>query len=143
MNNARHLLLGTALLLAGLGGMAQAAPPGTSADGQLAALLAEARQAKPSLQAFSAERGHAFFKAAHGGDWSCASCHTDNPAQAGAHVVTKKRIEPLAPAANPKRFTDPARVDKWFRRNCKDVLSRACSAEEKGDVLAYLLTVRP
>ena len=57
--------------------------------------------------------------------------------------MTKKRIEPLAPAANPKRFSDPARVDKWFRRNCKDVLSRACSAEEKGDVLAYLLTVRP
>ncbi|MDE2586182.1 MAG: DUF1924 domain-containing protein, partial [Betaproteobacteria bacterium] len=30
-----------------------------------------------------------------------------------------------------------------FRRNCKDVLSRACSAEEKGDVLAYLLASRP
>ena len=31
---------------------------------------------------------------------------------------------PLAPAANPKAFTDTARVDKWFRRNCNDVLKQ-------------------
>ena len=35
--------------------------------------------------------------------------------------------------------TDSARVDKWFRRNCKDVLARECSAAEKADVLAYLI----
>jgi hypothetical protein len=63
----------------------------------------------------------------------------DNPPTAdGRHAVTAKPIAPLAPAANPKVFTDSARVDKWFRRNCKDVLSRECSPQEKADVLAYL-----
>ena len=47
----------------------------------------------------------------------------------------------MAPAANPQRFTDAAKVEKWFRRNCKDVLGRACSAQEKGDVLAYLMSL--
>lgn len=108
-----------------------------------AALLAEARQGKPALAAFSAERGRAFFNARHGGEWSCASCHGSDTAQGGTHVVTRKSIDALAPAANPRRFSDAAKVEKWFRRNCKDVLARACSAEEKGDVLAYLLTIRP
>lgn len=40
-------------------------------------------------------------------------------------------------------FTDTAKVNKWFRRNCKDVLSRECSAGEKADVLAYLLNLKP
>lgn len=114
----------------------------TPADFQTA-LLAEARQANPSLKTFSAERGQTFFNTTHGADWSCSSCHTRNPAQTGAHIVTKKPIDAMAPSANPRRFSDAAKVEKWFRRNCKDVLSRACSAEEKGDVLAYLLTVKP
>lgn len=128
-----------ALLFAGLVAPAHAETP---ADFQNA-LLAEARQADPSFKAFSAERGQSFFNSRHGGDWSCSSCHTNNPAQPGAHSVTKKTIDAMAPAANPRRFSDPAKVDKWFRRNCKDVVSRACTAEEKGDVLAYLLTVKP
>jgi len=33
-------------------------------------------------------------------------------------------------------------VDKWFRRNCKDVLSRECSAAEKADVMAYLISLK-
>jgi len=33
-------------------------------------------------------------------------------------------------------------VEKWFRRNCNDVLNRACTASEQGDVLAYLMTVK-
>ncbi|MFP5443986.1 MAG: DUF1924 domain-containing protein, partial [Betaproteobacteria bacterium] len=37
-----------------------------------------------------------------------------------------------------KAFTDTAKVDKWFRRNCNDVLSRECTAMEKADVLAYV-----
>jgi Domain of unknown function (DUF1924) len=44
--------------------------------------------------------------------------------------------------ANPKAFTDSAKVDKWFRRNCKDVLARECSAGEKADVLAYLNSLK-
>jgi cytochrome c553 len=87
-------------------------------------------------------RGEAFFKASHGQTWQCASCHGQSPMSGGRHASTDKAIEPLAPAANPKRFTDGAKVEKWFRRNCKDVLSRECSAAEKADVLAWLITLR-
>jgi len=71
----------------------------------------------------------------------CASCHTANPKQAGQTRVGK-RIEPLAPAANPERFTDAAQVEKWFRRNCMDVLQRECSAQEKGDFIAWLSQIK-
>ena len=44
---------------------------------------------------------------------------------------------------HPRAFTDSAKVDKWFRRNCKDVLQRECAPGEKADVLAYLLSLKP
>ena len=69
---------------------------------------------------------------------TCASCHTDNPAQPGRHVVTDKQIKPMAAAANAARFTDPAKVEKWFRRNCTEVVGRECTAAEKADFIAYL-----
>lgn len=103
------------------------------------ALEAEARQATPGFAGFSARRGEQFFNARHGGEWSCGTCHTPDPRRPGRHATTGKPITPLAPAANPERFTNPATVDKWFRRNCKDVLGRACTPVEKGDVLAWLL----
>lgn len=87
-------------------------------------------------------RGSAFFNNRHGGEWSCASCHGTPPTGAGKHASTGKTIDPLAPAFNAKAFTDTARVDKWFRRNCKDVLARECSAAEKADVLAYLASLK-
>lgn len=90
-----------------------------------------------------AETGKAFFNARHGAEWSCASCHGQPPTAQGKHASTGKAIDPLAPAFNPKAFTDTAKVDKWFRRNCKDVLSRECSAAEKANVLAYLLSLKP
>lgn len=89
-----------------------------------------------------AGRGQAFFNSKHGGEWSCASCHGTPPTRSGSHANTGKSIDPLAPAFNPKAFTDAARVDKWFRRNCKDVLARECSATEKADVLAYLAALK-
>jgi hypothetical protein len=49
----------------------------------------------------------------------------------------------MAPAVNPRVFTDTAKVDKWFRRNCRDVLQRECSAGEKADVLTYLIGLKP
>jgi len=33
-------------------------------------------------------------------------------------------------------------VDKWFRRNCNDTLNRLCSAQEKADVMAWLLSLK-
>lgn len=101
-----------------------------------------ARQAAPAFSGFSAQRGETFFKSAHGGDWSCASCHTESPVAPGRHAVTGKAIAPLAPAANARRFTDPAKAEKWFNRNCNDVLKRACTPSEKGDVLAYLMSLK-
>ena len=93
-------------------------------------------------QAANAAKGETFFKASHGQEWQCTSCHGKSPMMGGRHASTDKAIEPLAPAANAKRFTDGAKVEKWFRRNCKDVLARECSAAEKADVLAWLITLR-
>jgi cytochrome c len=90
-----------------------------------------------------ADRGQALFNQRQGGEWSCASCHGTPPTGQGKHASTGKAIAPLAPAFNAKAFTDTAKVDKWFKRNCKDVLSRECSAQEKADVLAYLVQLKP
>jgi len=102
---------------------------------------ASARQQAPAFAGFSAERGRTFFQSTHGNDWSCASCHTQNPAASGRHAKTSKTIAPLAPAANAERFTSAAEAEKWFKRNCNDVLGRVCTPQEKGDVLAYLMQV--
>jgi cytochrome c553 len=88
-------------------------------------------------------RGQAFFTSRHGGEWSCSSCHGNPPTSSGKHASTGKAIDAMAPAANPAAFTSTAKVDKWFRRNCNDVLKRECSAGEKADVLAYLLSLKP
>jgi hypothetical protein len=119
----------------------------------LPALLLPAQAATPAeLQAgytaqagkpASAVLGQQFFNARQGRDWSCASCHGAVPTQAGKHASTGKAITALAPAFNPERFTDPAKVEKWFRRNCNDVAARECSAAEKADVMAWLLALKP
>ena len=90
----------------------------------------------------SPAKGEQFFNAKHGKEWSCASCHESPPNHDTKHIVTGKVIKPLAPAANPERFTDVAKVDKWFKRNCNDVLGRECTAQEKADVLSWLMTVK-
>jgi len=102
---------------------------------------AAARQEAPSFKDFSAARGETFYRA-KAGDVACATCHGDSPKDHGKHATTGKEILPMAPAANPDRFTDAAKVEKWFRRNCNDVLKRACSAAEKGDFITYLTSVR-
>lgn len=115
-----------------------------SASGQIAAWVASARAADPAFAA-SAERGKAFYgkASAHNADMaSCSACHTANPATAGKHVVTGKGIAALAPGANAERFADAAKTEKWFKRNCNDVLGRACSSAEKADFVTYLLSAR-
>jgi hypothetical protein len=89
----------------------------------------------------SPARGQQFFTTRHGAEWSCASCHGAPPTQQGRHAATGKAIGALAPAFNPQRFTDAAKVEKWFRRNCNDVAGRECSAGEKADVLAWLMSL--
>ncbi len=91
----------------------------------------------------AAQRGQRFFSQTHGREWSCASCHGAAPTQGGRHAVTGKAIAPLAPAFNPERFSDAAKTEKWFRRNCQDVLGRECTAAEKADVKAWLFSLKP
>jgi len=136
MKLAALATLATAALLAS--GSAQAL---TAAEYQ-SSLATAAKAAEPGFAGFSAERGATFYRSTHGGDWSCSTCHTDNPAAGGSHAVTKKAIKPLAPAANPTRFSDTAKIEKWFKRNCNDVLKRACTPREQGDFIAYLLSVK-
>ena len=90
----------------------------------------------------SPARGEQFFNTKHGKEWSCASCHENPPNHDTKHIVTGKVIKPLSPNANAERFVDQAKVEKWFKRNCNDVLGRECSAQEKADVLSWLMTVK-
>ena len=102
---------------------------------------AAAKQENPAFKDFSAVAGQKIYSTKTG-ELSCSSCHTDSPKSVGKHAKTGKEIQPLAPVANAKRFTDAANVEKWFKRNCHDVLGRACSAQEKGDFMAYVLSVQ-
>lgn len=115
---------------------ASAAPAATPAE------LLAGYQSQAGASA-SAARGQAFFTTRQGGEWSCASCHGNPPTGTGKHASTGKPIEPLAPAFDVRRFTDAAKVEKWFRRNCKDVAARECTAGEKADVMAWLVGLKP
>jgi hypothetical protein len=127
----------------------------------------QARVEDPAFAGFSADRGAAFYREPHvikgAGVWSCASCHlkdprysvrahrTDIPCRA-CHVINdwehpdpkhaKKRvIDPFAPSANAMRLNDAHRVDNFLKLNCLLLMQRECTAKEKGDVIAYLLTI--
>jgi hypothetical protein len=127
-----RLLAATLLAGAGLSLQAQAATPA-----ELLAGYAAQAGAAPSPA-----RGRQFFTASHGKEWACASCHGALPVQAGKHAGTGKPIAALAPAAAADRFTDAARAEKWFRRNCNDVTGRECTPAEKADVLAWLISLK-
>lgn len=119
---------------------AQAATPNEI----LAGYRAEAAKLNPRYQP-SAELGAHLFARGFGVSArmpACTSCHTEDPTRGGSHVVTGKAIQPLAPRANPERFSDPAKVEKWFRRNCGEVLGRPCSAAEKADFITFLMRGR-
>jgi hypothetical protein len=93
---------------------------------------------------FSAERGRKIWtkesKNESGEMMSCTTCHTSDLTKEGKHHKTGKLIKPMAPSVNPERFTDAKKIEKWFRRNCNDVWGRECTAQEKGDILEFLLS---
>lgn len=112
-----------------------------------AALLSSVSHADASaqLQALQAAGAGPFSAAAGEALWlqdnngrSCATCHGSDPARPGKHQKTGKPIDPMALHANPERFTDAAKTEKWFLRNCRWTLGRECSAQEKGDVITWL-----
>jgi hypothetical protein len=133
------VLLVLVVTLGVLGGGAACADP--RRDAILADLLAQAQQAEPGFADFSAERGAALYQATHTGGkqgtGSCTTCHGPSP-QAPGQTRAGKTIEPMAISKTPARYTDKATVEKWFTRNCQDVLGRACTAKEKGDFLTYM-----
>jgi hypothetical protein len=69
---------------------------------------------------------------------SCATCHNADLKTAGKHASTGKPIEPMAVSVNPKRLTDPAKIEKWLGRNCRWTLGRVCTPQEKADFLSYI-----
>lgn len=118
--------------------------PGLSAPAQAGVrediLAGYAAAAKSSD--FSARRGEALhtssFAGGKAGTPACTSCHGKDP-HAPGQTLAGKRIEPVAVSAAPQRYTDPVKVEKWFKRNCNEVLGRECTAQEKGDWLTFMM----
>ena len=105
-------------------------------------LLAQYAAAAKSA-GFSAARGQTLhaqnFSGGKADTPSCTSCHGKDTRSAG-RTRTGKAIEPLALSVTPTRYTDPAKVEKWFKRNCTEVLGRECTPQEKGDWLSFVLS---
>jgi len=113
-------------------------------EDQLAQYAVAAKAENAAFAGFSAQRGQTLhtqkFTTGKPDTPSCTSCHGSNPLAAGKNP-TGKVIDAVAVSATPTRYTDPAKVEKWFKRNCNDVLGRACSATEKGDWLTYVMSL--
>lgn len=90
---------------------------------------------------FSAERGKILhtqsFASGKAETPACTTCHGKDP-RAPGRTLAGKSIEPMAVSVTPSRYSDPTKVEKWFRRNCNEVLGRECSAQEKGDWLSFM-----
>ena len=71
---------------------------------------------------------------------SCSTCHGSDLTKSGSHEKTKKTIEPMSRKVNAERFTEEKKIEKWFKRNCKEVWGRECTAQEKADFLTYLIS---
>ncbi len=110
-------------------------------DAIVEALATEAKKIDPAFAGFSAERGGQLWNSTHPEGKvetpSCTTCHTKDATREGM-TRAQKPIAPMAVSKTPDRFTDPAKVDKWFTRNCNSVLGRACTPTEKDDVISYL-----
>lgn len=119
------------------------AAAGESPKSLLDFYASEAKASDPGFSGFSTERGeHLFrtnFSTGKPDTPSCTTCHTTDARKAG-QTRAGKDIEPMAASANPKRFGDLEKTEKWFGRNCNNVLGRECTATEKGDFITFMLT---
>ena len=131
-----------AILFAAMLGLATASLAGPRED-LVAQYATAAKAAAPAFAGFSAARGQTLhqqkFSGGKADSPSCTSCHSSDPRAAGRSPAGKA-IDPVAASVSPARYTDPAKVEKWFKRNCNEVLGRECSANEKGDWLSYMLS---
>ena len=139
MHPQRTIHLLAAALVLGLSGPGMAGPRET----QMGQYASAARATDPAFSGFSADRGSALHtQSVTGGKPdtpSCTTCHGKETRAAG-RTLAGKSIEPVAVSAAPARYTDPAKVEKWFKRNCNEVLGRECNAREKGDWLTFMLS---
>ncbi len=106
-------------------------------------LKSEAKAENPSFIDFDAKNGERIFATKNKGKndtiLSCQSCHNQDLKTQATNIFTNKTLEPLAPSVNPARLSDVKEVKKWLKRNFKDVFLREGTAQEKGDVLYYLI----
>jgi hypothetical protein len=123
------------LFLMGANQAFAATPAGLISD-----YAASAAKATPGFTP-SALRGQAFFTK----EWAvsqkmpnCTVCHSKNLKVEGKHVITDKVISPLSPTVNAERFTDLKKVEKWFKRNCSEVVGRECTDAEKADFIQFV-----
>ncbi len=111
-------------------------------EDQLARYATAAKAAVPGFTGFSAARGKALhnqnFTTGKADTPACNACHGKEPSGLG-RTPAGKVIDAMAVSVTPARYTDPAKVEKWFKRNCNEVIGRECSAQEKGDWLAYMV----
>ena len=107
-------------------------------------LKKEAKDQNPSFVDFSAKNGEILFKTENIGKenkkLSFVSSHGNNLSQKAQNIFTGKDINPLAPSVNKARLSDVKEVKKWLKRNFKDVFLREGTAEQKGDVLYYIMS---
>jgi len=102
------------------------------------------KQAKlddPAFTQFSMHNGEQIYRSATGGKAdtpSCTTCHSQSPQKTG-ETRSGKSIKPMAISVTPSRYQEFKKTEKWFRRNCKSVIGRECTAREKGDFLTYML----
>ena len=110
---------------------------------QLDKYASAAKAANPAFAGFSAARGKTLHTQAFAGGKAvtpaCTSCHGNDTRGAGRNPAGKT-IEAMALSASPSRYTDPAKVEKWFKRNCNEVLGRECTPLEKGDWLTFVIS---
>jgi hypothetical protein len=137
-----HRNLNSILLAAALALTFSASASAGPREDQLAKYASAAKAANQSFSGFSAERGKTLHTQSFTGGKpdtpSCTACHGKDPRAAG-RTLAGKAIDPVAASAAPSRYTDPAKVEKWFKRNCSEVLGRECTAQEKGDWLSFML----
>lgn len=116
---------------------------GAVIDEYLNSLKKEELKQNPAFKNFDFKRGEKIFTSKHigkkGKEISCVSCHTTSLTNSGENFFTGKKIKPLSPKANPKRFTKVKTIEKWLKRNFNDVYKREGTNLEKGDVVTYII----
>jgi hypothetical protein len=140
--NCKYALVFCCSIFGGFLEVAPLASATPATDAEFAQLRAE------GAGNFSAEQGkqdwtkELYIKdgdSADGDKRSCTTCHGTDLTKPGKHKKTGKVIEPMAPGVNPDRYNDQKKIEKWFKRNCEWTWRRECTAQEKGDLLKFLM----